>query len=48
LEEEIKEDKKKVAEEVNFTIAAEVSALPKLSAQIELRGLHLSSFFGRK
>lgn len=37
LQNEIKENKGRVAEEVNATFEAEISAFPKLTAKIEMK-----------
>ena len=37
LQNEINETKSKIAEEVNVTLEAEISALPKLTAKIEMK-----------
>lgn len=37
LQNEIKENKGRVAEEVNATLEAEISAFPKLTAKIEMK-----------
>jgi len=39
LQNEINETKGKVAEEVNATIEAEISAFPKLTARIEMKNI---------
>ena len=45
LQNEIKENKSKIAEEVNAVLEAEISAFPKLTARIEAKGIHFSQFF---
>lgn len=37
LQKEIKENKGKIAEEVNVALEAEISAFPKLTAKIEMK-----------
>jgi hypothetical protein len=41
LQNEINETKDKVAEEVNVTLEAEISALPKLTARIEMKNISI-------
>ena len=38
---EIKENKSKIAEEVNVTFEAEISAFPKLTAQIQVKNINI-------
>jgi len=45
LQNEINETKGKIASEVNATLTAEISAFPKLTAQIEWKGINFSNFF---
>ena len=45
LQNEIKQTKGKIAEEVNAVLTAEISAFPKLTAQIEMRNINLSQLF---
>ena len=45
LQEEVKENKGKIAGEVNAILTAEISAFPKLTAQIEAKNINLSHFF---
>lgn len=41
LQNEINETKGKIAEEVNVTLEAEISALPKLTARIEMKNINI-------
>jgi len=41
LQNEINETKGKVAEEVNATFTAEISAFPKLTAQIQVKNINI-------
>jgi len=41
LQSEINEAKGQVAEEVNATFTAEISAFPKLTAQIEMKKINI-------
>lgn len=41
LQNEINETKNKVAEEVNVTFTAEISAFPKLTAQIQMKNINI-------
>jgi len=45
LQNEIRENKGKIAEEVNAVLTAEISAFPKLTAQIEMRNINFSQLF---
>jgi hypothetical protein len=44
LQSEIKRDKDKVVDEVNANLGIEFSLTPKFTAQIEMKGIHLSQF----
>jgi Leucine-rich repeat (LRR) protein len=45
LQNEIKEDKGKFAEEVNATLGVKIGPIPELTAQIEWKGVHFSNPF---
>lgn len=44
LQNEIKENKSKIAEEVNAVFEAEISAFPKLTARIEMKNPNIWPF----
>lgn len=48
LQSKIKENKNKIADEVNAVFAAEISAFPKFTAQIEMKNFHFSWFNNKK
>ena len=45
LQEEVKENKGKLVEEVNARLTAEIGPLPKITAQIEWKNINFSQFF---